>query len=206
MRLRLAPALCLIAALAAPTLRAQNAPAGNAPPKEAPKPDPAMQAMMDYATPGDAQKKLETWAGTWENKVKMWMAPGAPPQESAGTSEMKMVMGGRYLEQKHEGTFMNMPFSGLGYTGYDNFLKKYISTWVDNMGTGIMVTTGTADKSGKVITSYGTVPDPVKKKTTKVKTVAKLVDNDHMTYEMWEPGEDGKTMVKILEVDYTRKK
>ncbi len=201
MRCRLVPALCLTAALAAPALLAQNAPAK----EEAKKPDPAMQAMMEYATPGDPQKKLEAWAGTWENKVKMWMDEKAPVQETTGASELKMVMGGRYLEQKHEGSFMGQPFNGLGYTAYDNFEKRYISTWIDNFGTGIMVTKGTADKSGKVITSWGTVPDPVKKKMVKMKTVAKLTDADHMSYEMWVPGDDGK-LWKTLQVDYTRKK
>lgn len=201
MRCRLATVLCLGVVLAAPALLAQNPPS-----KEGDKkPDPAMQAMMEYGTPGDPQKKLEAWAGTWENKVKMWMDPKAPVMETSGTSELKMVMGGRYLEVKHDGTFMGQPFMGLGYTGYDNFEKKYISTWLDNMGTGIMVTKGTADKSGKVITSWGTVPDPVKKKMVKMKTVAKMTDADHMSHEMWAPGDDGK-LFKTLQVDYARKK
>ncbi len=33
---------------------------------------------------------------------------------------------------------MGMPFEGMGIDGYDNLAKQYVSTWVDNMGTGIM--------------------------------------------------------------------
>jgi hypothetical protein len=41
------------------------------------------------------------------------------------------VLGGRFVEQRYAGNFMGQPFSGLGYTGYDNYRKKYIGSWMD---------------------------------------------------------------------------
>jgi hypothetical protein len=116
-----------------------------------------------------------------------------------------MVLGGRYLEQRFTGSFMSQTFEGIGHTGFDNYKKKYVSTWIDSMGTMIMVTQGTADASGKVITSSGTVDDFVTKKPVTIKTVVTLVDPDHYTYEMWGPGPAGNVF-KNLEVSYTRKK
>ena len=52
-----------------------------------------------------------------------------------------MILGGRYLEQRYEGTMMGQPFSGIGVTGFDNYKKKFVSTWVDSMGTAIMTMT-----------------------------------------------------------------
>jgi len=43
--------------------------------------------------------------GTWGAKITTWMSPGAPPQESTGTSENKWVLGGRFVQQSHEGNF-----------------------------------------------------------------------------------------------------
>jgi hypothetical protein len=68
-----------------------------------------------------------------------------------------------------------------------------------------MVTTGTFDKAGKVITSWGTMDDPAMKKTTKVKTAVTVVDADHHSYESWYGGPAGK-MIKSLEIHFTRKK
>jgi Protein of unknown function (DUF1579) len=133
------------------------------------------------------------------------MAPGAPLTESTGTSENKMILGGRYLEQRYEGTMMGGPFSGIGVTAFDNYKKKFVSTWVDSMGTGIMMMTGTFDKAGKIITSWGMMDDPAAKKTMKAKTAVTIVDADHHTYESWHTGPDGK-MIKDLEVSYSRKK
>jgi hypothetical protein len=163
-----------------------------------------MEEWAKYSTPGSEHKALEQFVGTWDTSVKMWMAPGAPPQESAGTSENKMTLGGRFLEQHYEGKFMDQPFTGMGYTGYDLYKKQYVGTWMDSMGTSIMNSTGTSDASGKTMTFTGQMDDPVAKKTQSFKETIKVVDNDHHVFEMWSPGPDGK-MFKMMEITYTRK-
>jgi hypothetical protein len=35
-----------------------------------------------------------------------------------------------------------MPFEGISTLGYDNAKKTFFSTWIDNMGTGMMVMEG----------------------------------------------------------------
>ena len=164
-----------------------------------------MEMMAKYSTPGAEHKKLESFVGTWDTTTRMWMEPKAPPQESKGTAENKMTMGGRFLEQNYEGTFMNQPFTGKGYTGYDLYRKQYVGAWMDSMGTTIMNTTGTADASGKTMTFKGTMDDYMTGKKANLKEVITVVDDDHHTFEMWWPGPDGK-MFKTLEIQYTRKK
>ncbi|HEX5135063.1 MAG TPA: DUF1579 domain-containing protein [Thermoanaerobaculia bacterium] len=164
-----------------------------------------MEMMAKYSTPGAEHKKLEAFVGTWDTTAKMWMEPGAPPQESTGVAENKMALGGRYLEQNFEGTMMNQPFSGRGYTGYDLYKKQYFGTWMDTMGTSMMNATGTADASGKSFTFKGSMDDPMSGKKMNFKEVVTLVDNDHHTFEMWMPDHAGK-MFKTMEIQYTRKK
>src|SRR3989442_393914 len=55
-----------------------------------------MELMAKYSTPGPEHKALEQFVGTWDTTAKMWMAPGAPPQETTGTAENKMTLGGRF--------------------------------------------------------------------------------------------------------------
>src|SRR5262249_2628167 len=101
--------------------------------------DPAMMAKMGaYATPGPEHKMLEGRVGKWTGKGKFWMFPEAPVMESEVTSEFKWMLGNRYLEDTTHGNMMGQPFEGHGVTGYDNMKKKYVSTWIDNGGTGIM--------------------------------------------------------------------
>jgi hypothetical protein len=162
-----------------------------------------MEAWAKVATPGDAHKWLEPVVGTWDAKITMWMAPGAPPQESTGTSENRWVLGGRFVEQRYEGNFMGQPFSGLGYTGYDNYKKKYVGTWMDTMGTMIMTSQG--DAAGKSLAMTSTIDDIMTGKATTVKSEVKILAPDHHIMEMWGPDPTGK-QYKTMEIHYTRKK
>ena len=207
MRCRLAAAGMAIAMLAAGFASAQDkAPEKKAPEKKAAAAPmdqkAAMEAMQKAAIPGEAHKKLDALIGTFDSKVKVWMDPSKPPEESAGTSENTWVLGNRWVQTKHEGTFMGQPYSGMGYTGYDNVEKKYIGTWMDTAGTGMMTMKGTM--AGNVMTSTATMWDPMtgKMATSKMKTT--VTDKDHYTMEMWDKLPNGK-MAKIMEIDYTRK-
>ncbi|MFL6247732.1 MAG: DUF1579 domain-containing protein [Thermoanaerobaculia bacterium] len=177
-----------------------------APAAQKPEMDPAMmEAMMKAGVPGDAHKKLDAMAGSWDTKITMWMMPGMDPMTSTGTSTNQWVMGGRYLEQSFKGDFMGMPFEGLGFTGYDNVKKQYWGTWMDNMSTAMMMSTGTATSDGKTWEFNATMTDPMTGKDSPVKEKVMIVDADHHIMEMWGPGPDGK-MFKTMEIAYSRKK
>jgi hypothetical protein len=184
--------------------KAKEAPKAAAPAAAAPSQEEMMKAWMAVATPGDAHKKLEAVVGTFTTKTTATMDPTKPPEVTEGVSENKWVLGGRFVEQRFEGKAMGQPFSGIGYTGYDNYKKKYVGAWMDNLGTMIMTSTGTPDASGKKITFWSTMDDVVLKKSVKIKALVTIVDNDHHTYEMWAPDPSGK-LSKNLEVQYTRK-
>jgi hypothetical protein len=174
--------------------------------KKKPEMDPAMMdAMMKAATPGDPHKKLDGMIGSWDTKITMWMMPGSDPMTSTGTSENKWIMGGRYVEQRFTGSFMGTPFEGIGYSGYDNVKKQYFGTWMDNMSTGMMSSTGSVDADGKTWNFTSTVPDPMTGKDMNVEEKVVIVDPDHHTMEMWMPAPDGTTF-KSMEIAYSRKK
>ena len=109
------------------------------------------------------------------------------------------------MEQKIEGTFMNMPFAGIGYTGYDNFRKQYVNIWMDNFGTSMMSTSGTFDSTGKILTTSGEIDDFTTGKKATVREKTTLVSNDEVLFEMFGPGPDGREF-RMLEIRYTRKK
>ncbi|HEV2719433.1 MAG TPA: DUF1579 domain-containing protein [Thermoanaerobaculia bacterium] len=163
-----------------------------------------MEAWMKASTPGDAHKKLDGMIGTWDVTVKSWMAPGTPPMESTGTAVNTWVLGGRWVHEEFTGSFMNMPFNGIGYTGYDNIKKQYVGTWMDNMSTAVMMSTGKGG-SGSTMEFASSMDDPMTGKAMPVTEKLVVTDADHHMMEMWSPGPDGK-MFKMMEIWYTRKK
>ena len=175
--------------------------------KKMPSQEEMMKRWQEAMTPGDAHKKLEAMVGTWDAEVKSWMGgPGSEPTISKATSQTKLVLGGRYLMEEVAGDMMGQPFSGVGYTGYDNMNKKYVSFWIDNMGTGMSTMDGTCDKEGKIMTLWGKMDDPMTgKKGNKVKYVTKIIDNDTHVFEVYDVTTHGDKQPS-MQITYTRKK
>jgi hypothetical protein len=171
----------------------------------APKMDSAamMKAWMDYATPGDMHKWIASTDGTWSGEVQSWMDPAAPPTISTATATSKTMMGGRYQQTNFKGTMMGQPFEGLNTLAYDNAKKEFVSTWIDNMGTGIMVMKGKMDESTKTINFEGTMTDPATGKDSKMRQVAAFPDANTQTMEMY-CEQDGKEM-KTMAMKMTKK-
>ena len=177
-----------------------------------PAPAPPDQATMmknweAYMTPGKEHKMMAEWNGKWDGEVTMWMdpSPDAKPTVSTMTAENKMIMGGRYQQSVNKGTFDNMPFEGISTLAFDNAKKVFISTWVDNMGTGIMSLQGTWDEATKTATMKGKCVDPMTGSEKDIRETFTVVDKDHQIMTMYEAGPDGKER-KTMQIHYTRKK
>lgn len=170
-----------------------------------------MQKMMELAQPGENHKLLGYLTGTWSYIVTMWMDPAAPPQKSKGTAVCKEMMGGRYYVTDStgqmempgpDGKMKEMTFKGMAVDGYDNVQKKFVSSWIDNMGTGIMMSEGSYYPATKTFT-YNSEVEMMPGMKTKVRATTKVVDKDHHTFEWYE--DRGGKEVKTMEINYTRK-
>lgn len=163
-----------------------------------------MKAWEASMTPGKQHKMLSESDGYWNAKVKMWMDPAQPPTESEATAKNEMIMNGLYQRSTHTGTMMGMPFHGESIAGYDNVKKKYFSTWIDNMGSGLMYLEGDYDESSKTLTLTGTMLDPITGQEMNIKEKIMYHSPDKNTFEMYmvKEGED----VKMMEIVNTRAK
>jgi hypothetical protein len=165
----------------------------------------AKQNWMTYAAPGEMQKMLAKWNGEWSAEISMWETPGGPEMKATGTMSNKMIMDGRYQLSNFKATMMGMPMEGMSTVAFDNHKKVFISTWIDNMGTGLTTFEGTWDDATKSMTSTAKMMDPQLAKELTMREVFKVVDDSHQVMEMYKPAPDGKEF-KNMEVRYTRKK
>lgn len=166
--------------------------------------DPAMAAWIRAGTPNENHKVLEQLAGEWTVASTCWMTPEGGPTESKGSARRKSIFGGRFIQEEFQGEFMGKPFDGLGFTGYDNMKKKYVSLWMDSMSTMFMTFEGASDASKKVFTFRGECPDPLTGVTKKNRSVLKIEGKDKNIFTMFESSPDGKEH-KAMELVYTRK-
>ncbi|MDQ6622941.1 MAG: DUF1579 domain-containing protein [Verrucomicrobiota bacterium] len=172
-----------------------------------------MKMMMEMSKLNDNHKLLASLDGNWTYTVKFWMNgdPTSKPDESKGTATRKSIMGGRYVVMNVSGK-MQMPgpdgkmkdvdFTGMGTEAYDNAKQKFVGTWLDSMGTGIMMSEGTYDAASKTFTYTGDyeMAPGVKQQ---IRETLKLNDKNHMAMEWFE--DRGGKEVKTMEIDYARK-
>jgi len=177
-----------------------------------PNPQEMMKQMIELSKLNENHKLLATMDGNWNYTIKFWMNPdpNAPPQQSKGTATRKSIMGGRYSVMDvtgkmqmpgEDGKLKDVQFKGMGIEGYDNVKKKFVASWIDNMGTGVQFSEGTYDPAIKTFT-YTSEIEMMPGMKTPVREVVKATDNDHMILEWYENrgGQEKKTM----EINYTR--
>ncbi|WP_454063824.1 DUF1579 domain-containing protein [Candidatus Nitrospira salsa] len=166
-------------------------------------PKAMMEMYKKLAEPGEPHKLFASLEGSWTTKTKSWMEPGKPPMESKGTAEMKMLLDGRFLQQEFTGEMMGQPYSGIGINAYDNIQKKYVTVWLDTMGTGIFMMEGTASDDGKTIMLKGQHPEPGGGQMSH-RAIWTIVDDNTQTFDMYGTHHGGEEM-KVMEITYTRK-
>jgi hypothetical protein len=171
-----------------------------------------MKQMMEMSKLNENHKLLTSLDGTWSCNVKMWMDgdTSKKPDVSKSTAVRKSIMDGRYVIMDVTGK-MEMPgpdgkkkeitFKGQGTEGYDNVKKKFVATWMDNMGTGIMMSEGDYDPAAKTFTYTGEI-EMMPGMKQKIRETVKITDKDHMDFE-WYEDRGGKEM-KTMEINYTR--
>ncbi|MEZ4269329.1 MAG: DUF1579 domain-containing protein [Myxococcota bacterium] len=165
-----------------------------------------MAEWLKLSAPGDGHKALEPLVGTWDTVTKLWMGgPDAPATESRGTAVTTWILGGRFLREVVKGQMMGQPFEGESLLGYNNMRKVYEGSWIDSMATHIASSKGSMDPSGKVLTMYGEMDEPmmgVYGRMVRMTTVIESPDKHVFTMYDLHAGET----YKAFEITYTRKK
>lgn len=169
------------------------------------QPDPAAleKAWTEFATPGKPHEQFKRLVGRWDTQIKAFEPGAEEPSVSKGTANFRMLLGGRYLQQNFRGEMEGQSFRGIGVSGYDNAQQKYVGTWIDSMGTGIMHTTGSYDAKTNTLTETGESSSPMG--PMKFRMTSKYISNDefHFTMHMLLPGD---AEMKMMEITYTRAK
>ena len=93
---------------------------------------------------------------------------------------------------------------GKSLSGYDNLKKKYVGTWIENMGTSITFVEGTYAAGTKTFTFSGQYDDPVTGGKIAFRFTENVAEKDRIVFEWYETREGKET--KSMEIVYTRKK
>lgn len=159
-----------------------------------------MKAWQEYATPGNPHKMMADEVGTWNCDMTFWSEPNGKPEKATSTADIKMILGGRYQESNYKGTMMGQLFEGKSMLSYNNASKEYTTTFIDNMGTGMMVATGKYDEGKKSMEFKGDMVNPMNGKKTPYREIYTIVDAKTRKMEMFDVknGSEYKSMEIVM--------
>ena len=179
--------------------------------KSDPKPSAAeaqemMKKWMEAAKPGENHKFLEQMVGKWDTVTRLWTGGAEqPPSESKGTTEAKWIMDGRFVLEEATGQMMGMPYHSTTISGYDNFKKKYVFSYVSNIETAMYTGEGRLDFSKQVLTAFGSMDEPMTGEVNKpIKYVTRIINKDKHVFEIYD-AVGSPNEFKAVEIVYTRK-
>lgn len=161
-----------------------------------------MEAMKQASMPGEHHEALAPLVGEWEVEAAFTM-PDGQEMTSTGRAENQWLLGDRFVGQHYEGPFMGMDFEGYGAIGYHKEKGEYVSVWMDNFGTGMLIESGKPGTDPKTITTEGSYQSMMGEQ--KMRHVTRIISNDKHVLEFHEPGPDGQ-MRKTGTLTYTRVK
>jgi hypothetical protein len=184
--------VCLIAALVAVSTIAAATTAGAAPPSSSKLPG----ADTEHA-------RLTAMVGTWDVDMTFWFRPGGPGITTKGTSTIRSLFDGLFVEEKIEGALNGTPFTTLAWTGFNATTHQYEATRIASTNTSRIAETGAYNDNTKQFELKADYP--LAGETWHQRTVIQPTSADAMiassylsfgTVPEW----------KAVEIKYTRKK
>lgn len=105
----------------------------------------AVTATIVGAAPEHA--RLAAMCGTWDVEMTLWTRPGGPGLSSKGTSTIRPLLNGLFVEETIEGTLNGTPFTTLAWTGFNTSTHQYEATRIASTNTIRIAETGGFDEA-----------------------------------------------------------
>jgi len=149
---------------------------------------------------GIEHEVLNELVGTWNVTWELPNLPGNLKYE--GTQQSDLDVNGRWLIEKCDlPDLTGEPYSMRSMTGYDPDSKKYVSTWVDSMRSGLITFKGEWSRGDKTMTWHEVTES---KKGAGQTLRLRIVDKNAHTLTIF-PSSSTKEEDAIFRIEYRRK-
>lgn len=152
--------------------------------------------------PDPEHARLTAMSGTWDVEMTLWTQPGRPGLTAKGTSTIRPLFDGLFIEEKIEGTLNGTPFTTLAWTGFNPGTHQYEATRISSTNPSRIAESGVwseQDRSFDLKASYALGGDTWTQRTVIQPTAADtMVATSYLSFGTvpeW----------KAVEIKYTRR-
>src|SRR4051794_15438000 len=89
-------------------------------------------AATPAAAPGPEHARLTAMSGTWDVELTFWPRPDRPGLTTKGTSTIRPLFDGLFIEEQIEGTLNGTAFTTLAWTGFNPGTRQYEATRISS--------------------------------------------------------------------------
>jgi|SRR5579871_5864389 len=107
----------------------------------------SMSAQSPLSRPEHA--RLLAMAGAWDVEMTLWSRPGANALIAKGTSTIRSILGGLFIEERIDASLNNAPITTMAWTGFNTSTGQYEAKRLSTGTTGRMAEAGTYDDAKK---------------------------------------------------------
>jgi hypothetical protein len=143
-----------------------------------------MERAMSLIGPGEEHGVLEQMVGEWNQTTRLQGVPGMDATETIVAVSAKFILRGRYLQQITKGQFMDMPWDGVSFFGFDRRHEVYTLVGFDTLGTYYITAEGTYNDAANTLTLSGSDNDPVMGVVKEFTYVITFLDDGSLTTEL----------------------
>ena len=165
-----------------------------------------MAQGMQSTQPVSQHELLHDMVGEWSYVTLMSM-PQMPPLRGSGTTSVKTIMGGRFIEIRSTSTEQDPPSESLGLMGFDSRPghEQYFMLWLDSMGHYYTDAMGQWNPSTASLTFHGSETDPTTGATSKYRQVFRFPGVDTMTCDVFVSVPGNPEEMQIVTIVYSRR-
>jgi hypothetical protein len=146
--------------------------------------------------------RLTALAGTWDVEMRFKLRPDGPGIPTKGTSTIRPLLGGLFIEEKIEGALNGTPFTTLAWTGYNTSTKQYEATRIASTNSSRIAETGRYDEATRQFELKADYP--LAGDTWHQRTVIEIVSADAMVATSY-LSFGAVPEWKAVEIKYTRR-
>ena len=99
--------------------------------------------------PGPEHARLIALSGTWDVALTFWFQPGTPGVTTTGTSTIRPLFDGLFIEERIEGLLNGTPFTTLSWTGFNTSTHEYEATRIASTNTIRIAESGAWDEQAR---------------------------------------------------------
>ena len=152
---------------------------------------------------GPEHARLTTMCGTWDVEITFWFKPGGPGLTTKGTSTIRPLFDGLFVEERIEGALNSTPFTTLAWTGFNIATHQYEATRIASTNSIRIAETGAYDE--KTRTFELKADYPMAGETWRQRTVIQPTSADAMIATSYLSFGQVPEW-KAVEIKYTRRK